>query len=204
MLTHALNPRPSGRAGAGGGGPRRNPVTERQRAKRPSEDRKDYDKFIKKALEFGARAAKVVSPANVETSEWVRWKCRYGCGGFGSSLVCPPHTPTPAETRRMLDDYKAGVLFEMPSGDTKNVAVRLERAIFLSGYHKAFGMGGGPCELCKSCTFDEGCRHPEQARPAMEACGIDVFATARKHGFTIDVVRRHGDPEHYFGLVLIE
>ena len=38
----------------------------------------------------------------------------------------------------------------------------------------------------------------------MEACGIDVFATVRKHGFAIEVVRTHGDPQHYFGLVLIE
>ncbi len=44
----------------------------------------------------------------------------------------------------------------------------------------------------------------DRARPAMEACGIDVFATVRKHGFTIDVVRTRGDPEHYFGLVLVE
>jgi hypothetical protein len=38
----------------------------------------------------------------------------------------------------------------------------------------------------------------------MEACGIDVFATVRKHGFTIDVVRTPSDPQHYFGLVLVE
>jgi hypothetical protein len=38
----------------------------------------------------------------------------------------------------------------------------------------------------------------------MEACGIDVFATARKHGFTINVVRTYQDPQHYFGLVLVE
>jgi hypothetical protein len=38
----------------------------------------------------------------------------------------------------------------------------------------------------------------------MEACGIDVFATARKHGFTINVVRTSKDPQHYFGLVLVE
>ena len=50
----------------------------------------------------------------------------------------------------------------------------------------------------------EGCRHAEQARPAMEACGIDVYATARKHGFTINVVRTRRDPQHYFGLVLVE
>jgi len=164
----------------------------------------DYQQFVKRAQALGARAAKIVAPAEVVTSEWVRWKCRYGCGGFNSSLVCPPHTPHPAETRAMLDGYKSGILFETPTGGTKKIAVGLEREIFLSGYYKAFGMGGGPCELCASCTFDEGCRHPEEARPSMEACGIDVFATARRHGFTIDVVRRRRDPQHYFGLVLIE
>jgi predicted metal-binding protein len=173
-------------------------------AKNPARHLKDYRRFVKLALALGARTAKIVSPGDVATSEWVRWKCRYGCGGFSSNLVCPPNTPLPAETRVMLDGYRAAVLFETPSGSTRKIAVGLEREIFLSGYYKAFGMGGGPCELCKSCTFDEGCRHPEEARPAMEACGIDVFATARKHGFTIDVVRHRRDPQHYFGLVLIE
>lgn len=173
-------------------------------AEKPARSSQDYRRFVKRALDLGARAAKIVSPAEVATSEWVRWKCRYGCGGFDSSLVCPPHTPPPAETRAMLDGYKAAILFETPSGDTKEIAVGLEREIFLSGYYKAFGMGAGPCELCKTCTFEEGCRHPEEARPSMEACGIDVFATARRYGFTIDVVRRRRDPQHYFGLVLIE
>jgi predicted metal-binding protein len=179
-------------------------MTKAGTARKPATPQKDYRGFVKLALDLGARAAKIVSPAKVVTDEWVRWKCRYGCGGFGSSLVCPPHTPRPAETRAMLDGYRAAILFETPSGNTKKIAVKLEREIFLSGYHKAFGMGGGPCELCKTCTFDEGCRHPEKARPAMEACGIDVFATARKHGFTVNVVRNHRDPQHYFGLVLIE
>jgi hypothetical protein len=31
-----------------------------------------------------------------------------------------------------------------------------------------------------------------------------VFATARRHGFTIHVVRGRDDPQHYFGLVLVE
>jgi hypothetical protein len=38
----------------------------------------------------------------------------------------------------------------------------------------------------------------------MEACGIDVFATVRKHGFTINVLKSYKAPQHYFGLVLIE
>jgi len=38
----------------------------------------------------------------------------------------------------------------------------------------------------------------------MGAFGIDVFITARKHGFTINVVHSHDAPQRYFGLVLIE
>jgi predicted metal-binding protein len=156
------------------------------------------------ALEAGALAAKRISPAAVHTASWVRWKCQFGCGGFGSSLVCPPHTPTPDQTRRMLDEYRRAVLFEAPLRQAKRIAAALERELFLAGYYKAFGLGAGPCRLCATCAFERGCRHAEQARPSMEAVGIDVYATARGAGFTIHVVRKHTDPQHYFGLVLIE
>ena len=146
----------------------------------------------------------MIDPAEVETAEWVRWKCQFGCGGYGSSLVCPPHTPAPGQTRKMLDGYKRAVLFESPPGQAKKIAVARERRLFLAGHYKALGLGAGPCDLCDACTFDEGCQHPREARPSMEAVGIDVFATARKHGFTIDVVRTRKDAQHYFGLVLIE
>ncbi len=156
------------------------------------------------AGEAGAKHARLIDPRKVVTGEWVRWKCQFGCGGFGSSLKCPPRSPTPAQTRLMLDGYRRAVLFEAPRGGSTAVAVALERALFLAGYYKAFGLGAGPCQLCGECAMEKGCRHPEQARPAMEACGIDVFATARKHGFEIDVVRGPDDPQHYFGLVLVD
>ena len=160
--------------------------------------------FVKAAVRLGAIRAKVVAPAGVVTGHWVRWKCQFGCGGFGTSLVCPPNTPTPAETRAMLDEYSSAILFEGPGGQIKKIAVALEREIFLAGYYKALGLGSGPCHLCDDCACDEGCRHPDEARPSMEACGIDVYATARRHGFTINVVRTRKDPQHYFGLVLIQ
>ena len=162
-----------------------------------------YTQASQKAREIGALDAKVISPSTVVVGQWVRWKCQFGCGGFGSSLVCPPHTPTPSETRAMLDEYQHAILFEAPHGEPKRIAAALERELFLDGNYKAFGLGAGPCSLCEECAFDEGCRHPYEARPSMEACGIDVYATVRKHGFTIDVVRTHDDTQHYFGLVLI-
>lgn len=172
--------------------------------KTPKTKGKSLRPILKKISALGVRTAKIIDPKAVETAPWVRWKCQFGCGGFGSSLVCPPRTPTPEETRRMLNSYKKAILFESGGLDTKEIAAKMEREIFLAGYYKALGLGAGPCRLCQTCAFDEGCRHPDEARPAMEACGIDVFATARKHGFTIDVVKTYKDPQHYFGLILIE
>ncbi|HSR13700.1 MAG TPA: DUF2284 domain-containing protein, partial [Thermodesulfobacteriota bacterium] len=163
-----------------------------------------FEPFEKKFHALGARETKVIDPATVVTAPWVRWKCRFGCGGYNSSLMCPPHSPTPEETRNVLDSYRRAILFEAGRGDTKKIAAEMEREIFLSGYHKAFGLGAGPCRLCSSCAFDEGCRNPDKARPALEACGIDVFTTVRKHGFRIDVVKDYKDPQRFFGIVLID
>ena len=172
-------------------------------ARKPKET-DQHTELASRARRLGALEAKIVSAPTVETAPWVRWKCRYGCGAYGSSLVCPPHSPAPEETRALLDSYETAVLFEAPRGEPKRVAVALERELFLDGYYKALGLGAGPCRLCQECAYDEGCRHPYEARPAMEACGIDVFATVRKHGFTVEVVKDESDPQHYFGLVLVE
>jgi predicted metal-binding protein len=167
-------------------------------------ERKDLKRFLRKSLELGAREARIIAPKTVVTGPWVRWKCQFGCGGYNSSLMCPPHSPPPEETRRVLNSYQKAILFESGGLDTKEIAAKLEREIFLGGYYKALGLGAGPCRLCRSCAFEEGCRHPEEARPALEACGVDVFATARRHGFKIEVVKTYKDPQHYFGLLLIE
>ena len=166
--------------------------------------RQAVKKFTDRALELGAKSAVAVKPADVVTGQWVLWKCRYGCSGYGSSLVCPPHTPKPEETRKVLDEYSAGILFECEPKQARGIAVKLEREIFLSNFYKAFGLGSGPCRLCSDCSFEEGCLHPDEARPSMEACGIDVYATARRHGFSINVVKDYSDAQHYFGLVLIQ
>lgn len=160
--------------------------------------------IVRAAITLGARSAKIVAPRKVATGHWVRWKCSYGCSGYQTSLMCPPYTPLPAQTREMLDQYARAVLFETGRGISKKIAAALEKRLFLQGFYKAFGMGAGPCNLCDTCAFEQGCRNPELARPAMEACGIDVFATARAHGFTIDVVRDADEAQHYFGLVLID
>ncbi len=83
------------------------------------------------------------------------------------------------------------------------MAGRTARQAFLDGYYKALAFGSGPCLICKSCHPDH-CVFPEKAIPAMEACGIDVFATARAHGFEIQVLTEPDQEHNHFGLVLID
>ena len=103
------------------------------------------------------------------TAPWVRLKCQFGCVGYDSSLMCPTHSPTPEETRRVLDGYKDAILVHGDEDvDVDEIVVDLEREIFLSGYYKALAFGAGPCGLCRTCDFDE-CKYPDRARPSMEA-----------------------------------
>jgi len=157
--------------------------------------------------------ARIISPADVETAAWVRLKCKFGCDGYGQTLVCPPYTPTPQQMREVLDSYKRAVLMHFENktkvksteDEIKTTVVELERDFFLRGAWKVLGLGAGSCSLCKECNLKEQlCRHAEQARPAMEACGIDVFSTVKKVGFPIEVVRTRGQCPNYYGLILVD
>jgi len=161
--------------------------------------------FAERAVELGAKEAKVVPTSQVFTAAWVRLKCRYGCGAYASSRNCPPHSPTPEQTRQILDEFETAILIhgDRTSG-IREIVPTLEREVFLAGYYKAFGYACGPCHLCDECDVEGPCEHPRESRPAMEACGIDVFATARAVGFPIAVVTDRDDEQNYYGLVLVE
>jgi len=161
--------------------------------------------YCKRAVRLGALHAKIIEPAHVPTAEWVRLKCQYGCGGYGERLTCPPRSPTPDQTRRLLDGYRHILLIHTARGGmAKKIAAELEREAFLDGHYKAFALGCGPCSRCKSCKLEKGCVHPRLARPAMEACGIDVFATARGAGLPLETVATRDETANYYSLLLIE
>jgi predicted metal-binding protein len=163
-------------------------------------------KYAEMAQDRGVKDANLIPAESIVTARWVRLKCQYGCGGYGKRLTCPPFSPTPKETRKMLKDYTTAILVHGGEDtDITGLMAELEREAFLDGYYKAFAMGSGPCHLCEECDVEEGeCEYPSKARPAMEACGIDVFATVRGHGFPIEVVKDESCEQNYFGLLLLE
>jgi predicted metal-binding protein len=173
---------------------------------------KKLEVYCAEARRGGALDAIVISPSRVFTAAWVRLRCQFGCSEYGQCLTCPPYSPTPETTRRVLDDYQSAILLHGKEGRSiRKIALALEEKIFLDGYYKAFAFPCGPCWTCKECVVGKlnrgkaaACRHPELARPAMEAAGIDVFATARAAGLPIDVVRDEQCSQNYYALVLVE
>ena len=166
----------------------------------------DLNTFVERARELGALDAKLIATKSVVTAPWVRMKCHYGCGGYNRGLCCPPYTPTPQETQQIIDCYSRALLVHSVVHPTvTGIVSQLEREIFLAGYYKALAFGEGSCRLCRPnpCNLER-CVHPREARPSMEACGIDVYATARSNGFPIQVVTDRSCPTNTYGLVLID
>ena len=175
-----------------------------------------YDVYRSKALKRGVPRAMIIDTKTVIAEDWVRLKCQYGCGGYGKYLSCPPFSPTPETTRKVVAAYTTGMLlvfgnitYEQDRDDAISNLLResvfqLEREIFLDGFYKAFGMASGPCRLCETCDTTARCRFPEKVRPSMEACGIDVYQTLRNCGIELRVVRSYDEQCTYAGLILIE
>jgi predicted metal-binding protein len=171
-------------------------------------------KYLKKAEKLGASWAKLIHPKNVVTAEWVRLKCQYGCGRYRTCLTCPPFSPTSEYTQKMLNHYSRALIliYDLPSEPKERKLRRnmrtqiasLEREMFLDCYYKAFGMACGPCNLCKSCDVTQPCKFEDLARPSMEACGIDVYATLANVGYKLKVVKSLQQMCHFCGLILID
>jgi predicted metal-binding protein len=163
---------------------------------------------------LGADAAQIIPAEKIVVADWVRLKCQYGCGSYGEHLTCPPYSPTPETTRCLLSAYKQALLLRKEGkGEPAEEGIRrilneavvtLEREIFLAGYQRAWALSSGPCLLCQTCDPTKPCILPEQARPSMEACGIDVFSTVRNAGWEIEVVKSLDSTFRLFALVLIE
>ena len=162
------------------------------------------------AEELGSSRAIIIPTSDlvIRTSAWA--KCFIpACKFYGSSIMCPPHNPlTPEITRQIVTEYSYGILLQLDArvadfvGNDwrqnhvatelkhKEIVAKLEGRAFYMGFHMALGFAAGECSLClpdKSCSVLKGkdCHHPLQARPAMEACGFDVFTIANLVGWKI-------------------
>ena len=82
----------------------------------------------------------------------------------------------------------------------------LEGDMFKDGYYKALVFLCGPCSLCKECAKPKGdpCTFGDKARASMEACGIDVYQTARNNGFFIETLHNRDQTQNCYSLMLAD
>lgn len=175
----------------------------------------DLEKYMKAAISKGAINATTINPSSVATAPWVRLKCQFGCP-YKNSHCCPPETPTPEQMRVILDSYERVILFHVEAPRTPErgkklrdfleALVELEGEMFKDGFYKAFVLLAGPCSLCKECGKVKGtaCNFPRKSRPSMEACGIDVFQTAKNNGLFIKTLREKTETQNIYCLMLVD
>lgn len=155
---------------------------------------------LKKELDL--KDIRLIESRDIKIAPWVSLKCQYGCGEFGKRYSCPPFSPPPLYSNEIFSEYNKGLLIHDPASWKIRWAVaEIEKKAVALGYFKAFGMGSGPCGLCEKCPDDHPCVKTEEARPSMEAMGIDVFATVKKFGY--DLIH-NPETAQFFGLVLLE
>lgn len=195
--------------------------------------KRDLNELVKLVERHGGEA-KVMDTRDIVVDERARLKCMYPpCRWYGSSIMCPPHLKlVPSVTRRIVRMYRYAVLIRLgtPVEDLagpewtkshvphelklREVVSLVESGAHNMGYYFAMGFAAGECSLCLSQNIEcdalktGKCRYPLKARPAMEAAGIDVFATVKKAGWEIYTISPTKDMSlipcaSLYGLVLI-
>lgn len=161
--------------------------------------------LIKKAVELGCERAIIIQTNTIAVGRWVQLKCKYGCEEYGKKLTCPPHSPSHEDMREILREYNTALLLHgRLSWQMRYIAAEIEKLAFSLGFYKAFGLGAGPCKLCEGCETSALCIRTMEARPSMEACGIDVYQTARNHNLKIETLKNSNEEANIYGLVLLE
>jgi predicted metal-binding protein len=171
------------------------------------------------AKNLGFMEVNVLKTEDIVTARWVGLKCRYGCANYNTSWCCPPAAPDLQSTREFLSEYELALLlvteatnehFYRNSSVKRRVQIKhwkatvaLERKLFLMGFYKAFGIPAETCALCKECAYPDQCRFPNEKRPSLEACSIDVFETLKRIGKSARLVKSVKDRFHSYSLILL-
>jgi len=167
--------------------------------------------------ERGYTDFKWIDPKQIVVAPWVRMKCQFGCPNYGKNAACPPNNPSVSECRQFFDDYDTAVVFHFEKAVAKpedrhpwsckvNLGLsKLERAVFLSGYRKAFLLFMDSCPLCDKCAGRrEDCKNPMMIRPSPEGMAVDVFATVRQFSFPIQVLTDYSQAMNRYAFLLVE
>jgi predicted metal-binding protein len=149
--------------------------------------------------------AKPIKASSIITAFWVRFKCKYACGNYNTNLDCPPYSPSPEETAKVLESYEYAILIQCKDDPevTSKIAITLEKIAIVMEFYKAISFGAGSCKHCQKCNL-KSCINRDIARPSMESSGIDVVQTAKNNDYKmVDYDTNSERILYHFSLVLI-
>lgn len=166
---------------------------------------------------YGFTEFKWIQASSIEVAQWVRFRCMFGCPDYGKGGACPPNVPSVQDCREFISEYNDVALFRLTkaverpedrkpwSREMCNKLTELEREVFLKGYYKAFLLGFDSCGYCTECPGKRTkCKLPKQSRPGADALAVDVFATVRKAGYPIEVLKDYHETMNRYAFLLIE
>jgi predicted metal-binding protein len=166
----------------------------------------------------GFNEYKWINAKDIIVSQWVRFRCMYGCTNYGKGGTCPPNNvPTIQETKDFVSEYSNAVIFHLAKAVDKpedrkawsrEMSIKMcamEREVFLAGHYKAFLMGFDSCALCADCSASRvDCKNPKNSRPGADALGVDVFGTVRNAGYYIEVLKDYHETMNRYAILLVE
>ncbi len=160
---------------------------------------------------------KWIDAKEIVVAQWVRFKCMFGYESYGAKASCPPEVPSILECREFFSEYQRAILIHINQKLDKpedrvqwgkginDQLLKVEKEIFLLGYRKAFLLFMDECQLCKDCSVvRENCHYKKQSRPCPEALGVDVFETAHKFNFPIEVLKDYDEEMNRYSIILID
>jgi predicted metal-binding protein len=157
-----------------------------------------------RAVELGARDARVIDTPDIVFDDRSFLKCRFGCNRWGRYWTCPPHLAISQEQfMAAFNKYDKAIIIE--SGDPKigqDVTLAVEKeAMLVCGSMFAFAMV--LCVQCEKCAYPEPCNYPHMARPSMDAYGIDIAKTIEPLGFQVTFDREGKLIPSWYSMVLL-
>lgn len=175
------------------------------------------DSVLKGLLEkYGFDDYKQVSGDDIVVRNWVRFKCRYMCGGYGERAICPPNTPPVDECEAFFKEYRSILIIRFtkkahPRSKDSEVfktidqsLLDLEKELFYKGYYKVMVMPPTICHWCETCVPTRAqCRHKEAARPTPEAFAVDVFETVHRIGYPLEVLPDYDATMNRYAFLLL-
>jgi predicted metal-binding protein len=160
--------------------------------------------LAERAIELGAKDARVVDTSGIVFDDRSYLKCRFGCSRWGRYWTCPPHLAmTPEQFMSAFDKYEKAVIIQSADpqiGQEVTLAIEKE-AMLVCGSMFAFAMV--LCVKCDPCAYPDPCLYPHLARPSMDAYGVDIGKTLEPLGFKVTFDKQGALLPAWYSMVLL-